>query len=290
MDKKQKLLVPLCLLALYFIWGSTFLGMKLAIESFPPFLMAALRFLLAGTLLYLLLRMRGVPSPRPREWGGAAIVGTLLLGMGNGGVAYAQQWVATSVAAMVIGTVPMWAVAFAGLWGHKPKTRELLGLGLGTLGVIVLNLNGSLQASPLGGAILLSAAMAWAFGSMWARHLSMPEGAMASAAQMLCAGVVLVITSLASGERMTGMPSTRAVLALAYLALFGSFIAYSAYLYLLKTVRPALATSYAFVNPVVATLLGVWLLNEQMGRHDLLALGFIIASVLMVLPLNRRSP
>ncbi len=286
---RQRLLIPLSLLTLYLIWGSTFLGMKFAIESFPPFFMAALRFLFAGSLLYALLRWRGAPNPTLPQWGGAAMVGTLLLSVGNGGVAYAQQSVATGAAAMVIGTVPLWAVLFAGLWGQKPKRNEMLGVALGVLGVLILNITGSLQASPVGALVLLAAAMSWAFGSMWARHLPMPEGAMASAAQMICAGTVLVVMSTALGERIPGPPTDKALLSLAYLVLFGSFIAYSAYLYLLKTVRPALATSYAFVNPVVAMLLGAWLAEEQVGMHDLIALAIILASVVLVLPFNRRA-
>lgn len=289
MDSKQRTLVPLALLALYLVWGSTFLGMKFATESFPPFMMAALRFLFAGSLLFLALRWQGTPNPTRGEWKGAAIVGSLLLAVGNGGVAYAQQWIATGAAAMVIGTVPLWAVAFASLWGQKPKRRELLGIALGLIGVLILNLNGSLQASALGATLLLIAAMAWAFGSMWGKHLPMPQGAMASATQMISAGLVLLGISAVSGEHMVGRPTPKAMLSLAYLVVFGSLLAYSAYLYLLKTVRPALATSYAFVNPVVAVLLGTWLAGEHIGSHDLVALGIILASVLLVLPFSRRA-
>ncbi len=289
MEKKRKTLILVCLMGLYLIWGSTFLGMKFAIESFPPLLMGSLRFLFAGGLLYAVLRSQGVPNPTRPQWRGAAIVGTMLLAVGNGAVAYAQQWVATGAAAMVIGTVPLWAVLFAGLWGQRPKRNEVTGIVLGMLGVLILNVNGSLQASPFGAALLLTAAMSWAFGSIWARHLPMPQGAMGSAAQMLSAGLLLLLASMLSGEHMSNPPTQKALLSLAYLILFGSFIAYSAYLYLLKTVRPALATSYAFVNPVVAVILGAWLGGEQIASHDLLALGIILASVLLVLPLNRQK-
>lgn len=288
MDARQRILIPLALVALYLIWGGTFLGMKFAIESFPPLLMAAMRFLFAGSLLYGYLRWRGAPNPSLAQWGGAAIVGFLLLSVGNGGVAYAQQWVATGTAAMVIGTMPLWAIIFAGLWGQKPRRSELLGVVLGVVGVIILNSHGSLHSSPLGAAVLLTAAMAWALGSNWSKHLPMPPGAMASAAQMLGGGVALVLMGWGSGERLAGVPTTKALLAMLYLVVFGSLIAYSAYLYLLRTVRPALATSYAFVNPVVAMLLGSWLANEHMMAQDLLALGIILASVLLVLPFNRR--
>jgi drug/metabolite transporter (DMT)-like permease len=283
MDTRQKWLVPLCLLALYFIWGSTFLGMKLAIESFPPFMMASLRFLLAGGLLYAVLRLMGTAGPSLAQWGGAAVVGTLLLSVGNAGVAYAQQWVDTGAAAMVIATVPIWVAMFSGFWGEWPHRREWLGIGLGLLGVAILNLDGNMRASPLGAMVLLVAAASWAFGSVLGKRLPLPTGAMSSAAQMLAGGAVLAIVSWQQGESMTAAPTANALLALAYLVVFGSFIAYSAYLYLLKTVRPALATSYAFVNPLVAIALGVWLANERIGMYEVIAMAVILAGVLLVL-------
>jgi drug/metabolite transporter (DMT)-like permease len=283
MIARQRWLIGLSLVTLYFIWGSTFLGMKFAMDSFPPFMMAALRFLCAGGLLYGVLRLRGVPNPTIAEWRGAAAVGTLLLVVGNAGVAYAEQWVATGAAALAIGSVPLWALLFSGLCGHWPHRREWLGIGLGFLGVLILSLGGSMRASPLGAGVLLLAAAGWAFGSVWSKRLPMPAGAMASAAQMLTAGAVLVVVSLLHGEQMSAAPSFKALLSMAYLVVFGSFIAYSAYLYLLKTVRPALATSYALVNPLVAMALGAWLAGERFGASELLALLAILGGVLLVL-------
>lgn len=280
---KQRWLIGLSLVALYFIWGSTFLAIRFAIDSFPPFMMAGLRFLCAGGLLYGLLRVRGAPNPALDQWGGATIVGVLLLAVGNGGVSYAEQWVASGAAALAIATVPLWAVLFAGLWGNWPHRREWLGIGLGFLGVLLLNLGGNMRASVLGATVLLVAAAGWAFGSVWSKRLPMPDGAMASAAQMLSAGLVLMVMSWAGGEHMGGVPTAKSVWALVYLVVIGSFIAYSAYLYLLKTVSPALATSYAFVNPLVAMLLGVWLANEQVGGFELLALTAILSGVVLVL-------
>jgi len=283
MESRQRWLVAFSLLALYFIWGSTFIGMKIAMESFPPFIMAGLRFSLAGVLLYVVLRLRGVPQPTSRQWRDAGAVGLLLLGVGNVGVAYAEQWIATGSAAMVIATVPLWTVLFAWLWGNRPRMLELCGIALGMLGVLVLHQGAQLQASPVAAAALLLAALAWAFGSVWSRRLDLPSGAMSSAAQMIVAGGVLVVCSLLAGERWPAMPTARASLAVAYLVVFGSFIAYSAYLYLLRTVRPALATSYAFVNPLVAMLLGAALANESVGRVELVAMSVILAGVLLVL-------
>ncbi len=285
---KQRWLIVASLIALYFIWGSTFLAMKLAIESFPPLLMAALRSLFAGTLLYGLLRLRGTPNPTRKEWGSAAKVGILLISVGNAGVAIAQQWVATGTAALAIATVPLWALVFSGLWGDRPQRRDWVGIGLGLVGILLLNLGDNMRASPLGAAILLAAAASWAYGSVWGRHLPLPAGPMASAAQMLTAGLVLLLAGLVTGERIDRTPSTTALWSLAYLVVFGSFIAYSAYLYLLKTVRPALATSYAFVNPVIAMGLGTWLAGERIGGTEWLALLAILGGVVLVLTGKNR--
>ena len=289
LSDQHKLLVVLALAALYFIWGSTFLAMRFAMESFPPFLMGAIRFLAAGGLLYGWLRWRGAPAPARKQWLGAAIVGTLLLAVGNGGVAYAEQTVSSGIAALAIATVPLWTAIFASFWNERPHVREWLGVIVGTAGIIVLNLGDNLQASPLGAVVLLLAAASWAFGSLWGKHLSMPVGAMASATQMIAGGVVLLLASMLGGETWPVEISTKSVLAILYLILFGSFVAYSAYLFLLKHVRPALATSYAFVNPVVAMFLGAVLADESIGGPEYVALIIILVGVLLVLPWKRSQ-
>ncbi|MEQ1600790.1 MAG: drug/metabolite exporter YedA [Methylophilaceae bacterium] len=283
-----RLLIILALIALYFIWGSTFLAMKFAIESFPPLMMAAIRFCIAGVLLYSFLRLRGSPNPTSKEWLGATLVGFLLLSIGNAGVAIAEQTVSSGIAALLISTVPLLAAVFGTFWKHVPTNREWSGILVGTIGVAILNLGGTLQANPIGSAILLFAAACWALGSMWSKYLPMPQGAMASAAQMLTAGVILVIASLLAGETITQTPSAKSIYAMLYLVLFGSLIAYSAYVFLLKTVRPALATSYAFVNPVVAFILGMHLSNEHIDRVEYIALTIIIVGVLLVLPFTKK--
>jgi len=288
-NDQHKLLVVLALGALYFIWGSTFLAMRFAMESFPPFLMGAVRFIVAGALLYGWLRWRGVAAPDRKQWLGAAIVGILLLAVGNGGVAYAQQTVSSGVAALTIATVPLWAAIFASFWNEKPHAREWLGVIVGTAGIVILNLGHNLQASPIGALVLLLAAASWAFGSLWGKHLSMPTGAMASATQMLAGGAVLLMASFAGGETWPAETSTKSVWAILYLILFGSFVAYSAYLFLLKHVRPALATSYAFVNPVVAMFLGAVFADEVIGRPEYVALIIILVGVSLVLPWKRNQ-
>jgi drug/metabolite transporter (DMT)-like permease len=279
---RNRLGIVLALLAVYLIWGSTYLGIRIALEGFPPFLMGGVRFLIAGGGLYLFLRLRGAPGPTRRQWIGSALVGCLLLVGGNGGVIVAEQWVASGLAAVWVSTMPVWAALFAGLFGRWPGRLEWLGLTLGVAGVALLYMESDFQASPLGAIALTIATVSWAFGSVWSSRLSLPSGLMASAAQMLAGGLVLFLLSLGAGEKMTQMPGERPILALLYLIIFGSIIAFSAYLYLLKHVRPTVATSYAYVNPVVAVGLGVWLAGEQITAVGLAGMAIILLAVGLV--------
>lgn len=276
--KANRAAILTALFCTYVIWGSTYLGMRIALEGFPPFLMAGIRFVISGTLLYALLRGRGVENPNRAAWGGAALVGALLLGGGNGGVVFAEQWVASGLAALGVATVPLWAALFAGLWGQWPARREWLGLGVGFAGMALFSTGGDLRANPAGLIALLVSAVCWAFGSVWSRRLPMPGGMMASATQMLAGGGVLLLLGLMHGERLAHAPGLRPLLAMAYL-IFGAIVAFSAYVYLLKRVRPALATSNAYVNPVIAVALGSLLAGEHLTGTELGALVLILAGV-----------
>jgi drug/metabolite transporter (DMT)-like permease len=287
---EARLLIPLALFALYVIWGSTYLAIRLALESYPPFLLAGLRFLCAGLLLYGFLRLRRVAPPTRLQWRNAAFTGVLLLGFGNGLVCFAEQRVSSGIAAVAIASMPLFAALFSGLYGQWPNRRETIGLLIGFAGVIVLNLGSSLSGSRIGAIALLVAAMCWAFGSAWSRRQDMPAGPMNTAAQMLCASVALLIVGFGLGEHLPAHPTARATLALAYLALFGSIIAFSAYLYVLKHARPALATSYAYVNPPVAVLFGVLLVGERVGVYDLAGMAVILLGVgVITLARQRRA-
>ncbi|TLX60637.1 drug/metabolite exporter YedA [Stutzerimonas nosocomialis] len=277
-------------LALYLIWGSTYLVIRIGVESWPPMLLAGLRFVIAGSLMFAWLRWRGAPAPSRREWISSGIVGILLLSFGNGGVTVAEHLgVASGVAALAIATVPLFALLFGLFWGQRTTALEWGGILLGLVGIGLLNLGHNMQASPLGAVLVLFAAASWAFGSMWSRHLTLPSGPMASAAQMLVGGGVLLLGSVASGERLEQMPTAAGWGALAYLIFLGSIVAFSAYLYLLKHVRPAAATSYAYVNPVVAVLLGIAFAGERIGPEEWLAMTVIVSAVLLIgLPQWRR--
>src|SRR6185437_11850366 len=226
--KRTWLSLGLALLAVYVIWGSTYLAIHYALQGFPPFLGAGIRFLIAGTLLYSFLRVRGAPNPTRRQWGGAAIVGSLLLVGGNGGVSIAEQSVASGVTALIIATTPLWAVLFARIWGRWPNWKEWIGLLVGFAGIVFLNLGGGLSASPMGAATVLAAALCWALGSVWSQHLPLPVGAMSSAAEMLTGGVVMLLLGLVLNEHFSSAPPAASIVALGYLVVFGSLVAFSA--------------------------------------------------------------
>jgi drug/metabolite transporter (DMT)-like permease len=284
-----RVLVPLALVALYLVWGSTYLAIRVALASYPPFLMAGTRFLIAGSALYAFLRWRGMPAPTRAQWLNSAITGTLLLGMGNGLVCFAEQTVASGLAAVAVAAMPLFAAAFGGLYGHWPHRMEWLGLAVGFAGVVLLNLGGSMSGAPLGAIALLIAAMSWAFGSVWSRQRDMPPAAMNTAAQMLTGGTVLFVGALLFGERFPATPAISSTLALGYLAVAGSLIGFSAYLYLLNTVRPALATSYAYVNPPVAVVVGALFAGEAIHGLDLIAMAVILGGVGLIAMARERQ-
>jgi len=279
----QRLLLIGAFVALYLIWGSTYLAIGIGVVTWPPMLFSGVRFLLAGCLLYSWLRWRGASPPTAREWRSATLLSILMLGFGTGGVTVAQSLGAASgVAALMVATMPLFTVIFGYLWGQRARLLEWTGILLGLLGIGLLNFGSNLQASPLAALILILAPAGWALGSVWGRYLEQPPGLMASASQMLAGGGVLLLASTTSGERMQQWPDAAGWGALAYLTVFGSIIAYSAYLYLLKTVRPAAATSYAYVNPAVAVLLGVTFAGEHFGVEEGLAMILIILAVVLI--------
>jgi drug/metabolite transporter (DMT)-like permease len=278
--------------ALYVIWGSTYLVIRIGVEYWPPLLLAGIRFVLAGTLMYAFLRWRGAPAPTWAQWKAAGMIGILLLACGNGGVSVAEHMgVASGVAALAVATVPLFTLLFGYFWGARNTRLEWAGIALGLIGIAMLNLGSNLQSSPLGALLLVFAAASWAFGSVWSKHVPLPAGAMASAVEMLVGGVALLIGSAVSGEQLQAMPPIEGWAALAYLTFFGSIIAFNAYMYLLKNVRPAAATSYAYVNPAVAVLLGIVFVGENIGIEEGLAMLVIISAVVLIgLPQWRRAP
>lgn len=274
--------IALALAAVYLIWGSTYLGLRFALESFPPFRLGGIRYTLAGLLAYALARRRGLPPPRALEWRSALLTGFLLFVLGNGLVAVAQRWIDSGVTAVVLGTTSLWAVLFAALCGERPTRRELAGLLAGLAGVLVLQRGDVLGGSPLGIIAILLAPVGWALGSVLGTRLPLPSGMMASGLQMITGGSWMLAISLALGEEMKPL-TARALASFAYLVVFGSFVAFSAFQFLLQRTRPALANSCTFVNPVVALVLGALLADEVLTPSHLLGSALTCLAVLAVL-------
>ncbi len=288
--------------AVYTIWGSTYLAIRFAIETLPPFLMAGVRFLIAGAVLYAWVRARGAPRPPREAWKHALVIGGLLLLGGNGGVVWAEQWVPSGVAALLVACVPLWMVLLEWLrpGGTRPTLGTLIGVVVGFGGIVLLVGPGELGGSgvhPLGAAALVAGSLAWSVGSIYSRGVPHPEPPLlGTALEMLAGGALLVAFGLITGEgaRLALDAVTfRSVLALLYLIVFGSLIGYSAYVFLLKASTPARVSTYAYVNPVVAVLLGWALAGEPLSVRVLMASAVIIGSVVVITtarPGSRRVP
>ncbi|QJT81375.1 drug/metabolite exporter YedA [Kosakonia sp. MUSA4] len=271
------------LFALYIIWGSTYFVIRIGVESWPPFLMAGIRFLSAGIVLTTILLLSGHKLPPLRPLLNAALIGVLLLAVGNGFVTVAEhQNVPSGIAAVVVATVPLFTLCFSHFFGIATRKLEWAGIAIGLAGIILLNSGGNLSGNPWGAVMILIGSLSWAFGSVYGSRIELPSGMMAGAIEMLAAGIVLLAASALSGEHLSAVPPLSGFFAVGYLALFGSIIAISAYMYLIRNVSPALATSYAYVNPVVAVLLGTGFGGEHLSSVEWLALGIIILAVVMV--------
>lgn len=290
--------------AVYLIWGSTYLGIRYAIESIPPLLMAGSRFAVAGAVLLLLGRLRDGSRPDRAEWGSAALTGILLLGVGNGGVTWSEQIVPSGIAALVASIVPLWMALmdWARPGGARPTLLTMAGLILGMAGLFVLiggdwgsmALDGGGAGVAPGMTALIVATIGWALGSVMASHVRLPSSPLtAIGAQMAVGGGALLLAGLLSGEAARFDPAlvtTRSLLAWGYLVVFGAWIGFSAYVWLLRNTTAAKASTYAFVNPLVAVILGVWLGSEPFSPRTAVAVAVILSGVaLIVLTRSRRG-
>lgn len=274
--------VGLALASVYLVWGSTYLAIRVGLEGYPPFLMGSIRFIAASLVFYAFLRWRGHAAPTRAQWRNAAVMGLFMMLLGNGMVNFAEQSVSSGLAAIAVASMPLWAALFGVLRKQHPSRGEWLGLAIGFIGVIWLNAGSQLRGSVPGMVALILAPIAWAWGSVWSRGRDLPAPFMSTAAQMLCGGLAMGLLGLGLGERLTEVPPLRATMAVGYLAAFGSIIGFSAYVWLLHHVRPALATSYAYVNPPIAVLLGAMLLGERFTVHALGAMAVILAGVILI--------
>ena len=285
----QRARLIVAFVAVSFVWGTTYFAIRVALHSFPPFRMGGIRFLVAGSVLYVAMRWRGAAAPTARQWGSAAITGALLLMVGNGAITVAQRHLTSSVAAIIVATMPLWAVIFARFFGDRPTRGEAFGVVLGFTGVAVLNFGGDLAGNGLSAALASLAPMGWALGSLLSRRLPLAAGSLAMAMQMLAGGAAMMLLSVSLREHATAALSARSVSAIAYLIVFGSLIAFSAYGYLLRNTRPAIATSYAYVNPLVALAVGATLGGESVGLSTVLGAAVILAGVFLLSRARRKA-
>jgi drug/metabolite transporter (DMT)-like permease len=278
-------LVIACLAATWIVWGSTYLAIKFALVSFPPYLQMGSRFLVAGIALALWMRfVRRAPWPKARQWAHAALVGALMLGGGMGGVAVAEQTVGSGLVVAFIAVVPLLIVLINLFWGVKPGRLEMLGIGVGLVGVLMLTRGQGFAASPAGLFAIATACITWSLGSVLSQRATpLAPGAMGFASEMICGGAVLMVLAAATGERFSWPPQPLALAAWAYLVVFGSLIAFNAYMLLLARASAGLASSYTFVNPLIAMALGVTLGGETVTAFEWSAAGVVLVGVVMLL-------
>lgn len=285
-------LVVTAFVAVYVIWGSTYLGIRLAIDSMPPLLMAGARFFIAGVILYGAMRMRGSARPSLVHWRSAAIIGSLLLLAGNGVVSWAQQTVPSGTAALMVAATPLWINLADWLrpGGKRPTMGVFLGLALGFGGVALLvqskDAGGQRLIDPLGAILLVLAPMSWALGSIYSRHARQaPEPLLNIGMQMITGGVALGLAGLSLGEAGSfhfSAITTQSALAFIYLTFIGSLVGFTAYVWLLQVSTPARVSTYAFVNPIIAVLLGALVLHERLTPPMLAAGALVVAAVALL--------
>ena len=278
--------------AVYVLWGSTYLAIRIGVETIPPFLLAGVRHLTAGLILLGWLRLRGTPWPERRHWRAAAIIGGLMLLGGNGLVTWAEQRVPSGLAALIVASVPLWMTLLDGIQQReRPHGVVILGLAIGLAGLGFLvapgNFAGGTHVDPLGAAALLAAALFWAIGSLYSRRAKLPSSTLlATAMEMIAGGAILLCTSALLREWRgfsLSAVSTASLLSLGYLIVAGSLLGFTAYIFLLGATTPARVSTYAYVNPVVAVLLGWAILGEAVTPRTLIAAAVIVASVALII-------
>lgn len=275
--------VALALLIVWTVWGSTYLAIKIAVGAIPPFILICGRFLAAGVILFALARVRGERMPTMREWRNALVVGAFMLCGGVGLTAFAEQTNSSSLTTVIVASGSILNLLAAGLIMRDwPGRTEWLGIAIGIAGAVLLSLDGDVRANPQAVAVQFLALTCWAIGSALSRRLALAPGTMGNASEMLMGGAVLAGMSALASERWPLSIPPAALGAWLYLILFGSVLAYTAYMHLVKLARPALATSYSYVNPAVAIVLGFLVLDERISPIALAAMLIISSAVLVI--------
>jgi drug/metabolite transporter (DMT)-like permease len=272
-------MIGACLLAVYVIWGTTYLAIKVGVAQVAPFFLVGTRFVVAGGALMVAQMLRAKRMPTLKQWRNAALLGLLLLVIGNGGVAVAERSVSSGATVALISVMPLATALWSGMFGQWPRRREWLAIALGGVGAGVMLMGRDLHGSPAGTAVILLATTCWSLGTVLARRLDVPHGPTGFGAEMLSAGVIALTLSAALGERWAVPTEPHFWWAWGYLVVFGSLIAFSAYRYVVERVAPTLAATYAYVNPPVALFVGWWLGHESFSSNVLVGLPIVIGAV-----------
>src|ERR1700690_4235829 len=278
-----------CLLAVYIVWGTTYFAIKVAIAGIAPFFLVGTRFVVAGVLLLGWQALRGAPAPTAKQWGGAALVGLLLLVVGNGGVAVAEHWVSSGATVALISVMPLATALWSGVFGEWPRRLEWGAIVVGGIGAAVMLMGRDLQGSLVGTLVILLGTTCWSLGTVLSRRVDVPHGPTGFGAEMLAAGVIALGVSIVLGERWELPTSPRVWWAWVYLVLFGSVVAFSAYRFVVERVSSTLASTYAYVNPPVALFVGWWLGNESFSTNTLVGLPIVLAAVALLAWVQARS-
>jgi drug/metabolite transporter (DMT)-like permease len=278
--------------SIYIIWGSTYLAIRYAVATIPPFLMGGVRFLISGALLYVWARSRGGPAPTKLHWRNAVIAGGFLLLGGNGAVVWAEQFVPSGLTALLVSILPFWLVIIE--WvrppRQRPSTAVLVGLVVGFVGIIVLvgpgSIGGQGDIKPIGALVLILGSLSWAIGSFWSRDAQLPEsGLLTTGMEMLGGGVLLILVGALTGEFSqldVSRISRESTIGLVYLITFGSLLGFTSYIWLLDKVSPAHLGTYAYVNPIVAVLLGWAIAGERLSLRTAVAAAIVICAVALI--------
>lgn len=277
--KPSAWVIGACLLIVYIVWGTTYFAIKVAIQGFPPFFLVATRFLVAGALLLGWQALRRKPLPTAKQWGGAAVMGLLLLVIGNGLVSVAEHWVSSGATVALISIMPLATALWSGLFGEWPRRPEWIAIAVGGAGAAIMLLGRDLQGSILGTLLIVFAAASWSFGTVISRKLDIPHGPTGFGAEMLTAGLMGLAVSAALGEHWTIPRAPHVWAAWGYLVVFGSMIAFSAYRFVVERVSASLAATYAYVNPPVALFVGWWLGSETFSANVLVGLPVVLGAV-----------
>jgi drug/metabolite transporter (DMT)-like permease len=282
-SKKKSLLLIIAIILLYTTWSSTYLAIRIAVRTISPIMMTSVRFLAAGALMYIIALLNGEKQPTGKELLGGSIVGIVLFLVSNVMLCWAEESVGSGLSAVAVSSGAFWICLISGLFGRWPTKMEWFGIAIGFAGIVILATGGEMKGKTAGTIVLLLSSIAWAFGSVLSRQIPVPKGFMGNGIEMLAGGFGSLIVLYATGGSLAAFhPSSESLWALIYLITVGAMVGFSAFMYVFQNARPALASSYSYVNTIGAVMLGVFILNEKIGVREITAIAVVTAAVVLI--------